>query len=80
MWSCSLRDAIVVDGGVDGSVYVIDGFRLDFSVMLIVFVVVFAFSAPGIGGGAAERSFCGLGGGGCCGVGSLGKVYCYEFD
>lgn len=52
------------------------GLRFDLRVMLIVFVVVVAFSAPGIGGGAAERSLFGLGGAGCCGVGSLGRVYC----
>lgn len=69
-----------MDGGVDGRVYVIDGFRLDFRVMLIVFVVVVAFSAPGIGGGAADRSFCVLGGGGCCGVASLGRVYYCQSD
>lgn len=63
-----------VEGGVEGREYVMDGFRLDLSVMLIVFVVVVAFSAPGGGGGAVERSLLGLGGGGCCGVGSLGRV------
>lgn len=66
--------AIVVEGGVKGRENVMTGFLFDFRVMLMVFVVVVAFSAPGGGAVAAERSLLGLGGAGCCGVGSLGNV------
>lgn len=43
--------------------------------MFRAFVVEVAGSAPGAGVVVWLRSCCGLGGGGCCGVGSLGSVY-----
>lgn len=55
------------------------GLREDLRVMFRVLVVVDAGSAPGADGTAGadwEKSFCGLGGAGCWGEGSLGRVNC----
>lgn len=54
---------IVVVGAVEESVIVMTGFRFDFNVMLIVFVVDAAGSAPGAETTGLVTSPCGLGDG-----------------
>lgn len=71
-WTCSFNPwIVVVPGSTDGNVTVMLGFRADFKV---TDTVGLADSDPGAGGGAGFV----LGGRGCGGLESLGKVYCSQ--
>jgi len=65
---------MLVEGAVEGSTSVMEGFRVDLSVMFMVFVVVVAREAPGAD--VVEGALLDVGGRGCCGWGSLGRVNC----